>query len=62
MIHALTAKNKIGFIDGSIEMPSETDQPVEFASWNQCNSMILLWLTHSVESDLAQGVIHAKTA
>lgn len=43
-------------------MPSEKDQPSEFASWNQCNSMILSWLTHSVESDLAQGVIHAKTA
>ncbi|KAK2979691.1 hypothetical protein RJ640_027271 [Escallonia rubra] len=25
MIHALTAKNKIGFINGSIEQPSEKD-------------------------------------
>ncbi|KAK2968199.1 hypothetical protein RJ640_001031 [Escallonia rubra] len=62
MIHALTAKNKIGFINGSIEKPSEKDQPTEYALWNQCNSMILSWLTHSVEPDLAKGVIHAKTA
>ncbi|KAK3021290.1 hypothetical protein RJ639_047281 [Escallonia herrerae] len=62
MIHALTAKNKIGFINGSIEQPSEKDQPTEYALWNQCNSMILSWLTHSVEPDLAKGVIHAKTA
>ncbi|KAK3002635.1 LOW QUALITY PROTEIN: hypothetical protein RJ639_019741 [Escallonia herrerae] len=62
MIHALTAKNKIGFINGSIEQPSEKDRPTEYALWNQCNSMILSWLTHSVEPDLAKGVIHAKTA
>ncbi|KAK9077344.1 hypothetical protein SSX86_005681 [Deinandra increscens subsp. villosa] len=62
MIHALTAKNKIGFVDGTIVAPSQIDKPSEFAMWNQCNSMILSWLTHSVESDLAQGVIHAKTA
>ncbi|KAK3021579.1 hypothetical protein RJ639_046286 [Escallonia herrerae] len=62
MIHALTAKNKIGFINGSIEQPLEKDQPTEYALWNQCNNMILSWLTHSVEPDLAKGVIHAKTA
>lgn len=61
MIHALTAKNKIGFINGSIQSPSETEKPAEYALWNQCNSMILSWLTHSVEPDLAKGVIHAKT-
>ncbi|KAK3026447.1 hypothetical protein RJ639_041857 [Escallonia herrerae] len=62
MIHALTAKNKIGFINGSIEQLSEKDQPTEYALWNQCKCMILSWLTHSVEPDLAKGVIHAKTA
>ncbi|KAL5763422.1 hypothetical protein ACOSP7_019686 [Xanthoceras sorbifolium] len=62
MILALTAKNKIGFIDGSIEPPSETEHPTEYALWNQCNSMIISWLTHSVEPDLAKGVVHAKMA
>ncbi|KAL5779791.1 hypothetical protein ACOSQ2_010528 [Xanthoceras sorbifolium] len=41
MIHALTAKNKIGFINGSVKPPSETEQLTKFALWNQCNSMIL---------------------
>nr|CAD1830596.1 unnamed protein product [Ananas comosus var. bracteatus] len=62
MIHALTAKNKLGFIDGSLEAPSQKEKPTEFALWNQCNSLILSWLTHSVETDMAEGVIHAKTA
>ncbi|KAG5003445.1 hypothetical protein JHK84_027712 [Glycine max] len=61
MIHALIAKNKIGFIDGSIQSPPKKDKPSEFALWNQCKIMILSWLTHSVEPDLAKGVIHAKT-
>ena len=62
MIHALTAKNKIGYIDGSIEPPSEIEHPTEYALWNPCNNMILSWFTHSVEPDLAKGVVHAKMA
>jgi len=62
MVHSLTAKNKVGFINGSIKTPSEVDQPAEYALWNRRNNMILSWLTHSVEPDLAKGVIHAKTA
>ena len=62
MVHALTAKNKIGFIDGSIQPPHETKQPAEYKLWNQYNSMILSWLTHSVEPELAKGVVHAKSA
>lgn len=62
MIHALIAKNKIGFVNGSIEPPSETEQPIEYAIWNQCNNMILSWLTYSMKPDLAKGVVHAKIA
>ena len=31
MIYALTAKNRVGFINGSIQPPSETEQPIEYA-------------------------------
>ncbi|KAL6348342.1 hypothetical protein AAG906_005643 [Vitis piasezkii] len=62
VIHALTAKKKIGFVDGTVEEPSQEDEPFMFEQWNQCNSMILSWLTHAVESDIAEGIIHAKTA
>ncbi|RXH88810.1 hypothetical protein DVH24_000409 [Malus domestica] len=51
IIHALTAKNKIDCIDGSIQPSSTTDQPKECALLNQCNNMILSWLAQSVESD-----------
>ncbi|RVW14960.1 Retrovirus-related Pol polyprotein from transposon RE1 [Vitis vinifera] len=62
VIHALTAKKKIGFVDGTVEEPSQEDEPFMFEQWNQCNSMILSWLTHAVESDIAEGIIHAKNS
>ncbi|RVW97878.1 Retrovirus-related Pol polyprotein from transposon RE1 [Vitis vinifera] len=62
VIHALTAKKKIGFVNGTVEEPSQEDEPFMFEQWNQCNNMILSWLTHAVESDIAEGIIHAKTA
>ena len=62
VIHALTTKKKIGFVDGTVEEPSQEDEPFMFEQWNQCNNMILSWLTHAVESDIAEGIIHAKTA
>ena len=61
VMHALIAKKKIGFIDDTIEEPSQDANSIEFELWNQCNSMIISWLTHSVEADIAEGIIHAKT-
>ncbi|XP_068503970.1 uncharacterized protein [Phaseolus vulgaris] len=62
MVHALTAKKKLGFVDGTIEMPSQEKDPSQFELWNQCNSMILSWLSHSIEAEITAGVIHGKTA
>ena len=61
-MHALIAKKKIGLIDDTIEEPSQDANSTEFELWNQCNNMIISWLTHSVEADIAEGIIHAKTA
>ncbi|KAB2041012.1 hypothetical protein ES319_D02G120100v1, partial [Gossypium barbadense] len=57
----LLLPKKIGFIDGSIEAPSQDKNPAEFTLWNQCNGMILSWLTHSVKPNLSEGIVHAKT-
>ena len=52
VMYALIAEKKIGFIDGTIEEPSQDANSTEFELWNQCNSMIISWLTHSVEADI----------
>ncbi|XP_019052724.1 PREDICTED: uncharacterized protein LOC109114487 [Nelumbo nucifera] len=43
MTNALWAKNKIGFIDGTILKPDQT-KPVELFAWKKCNSMELALL------------------
>ncbi|XP_068483312.1 uncharacterized protein [Phaseolus vulgaris] len=62
MVHELTTKKKLGFVDGTIEMSSQEKDPSQFELWDQCNSMILSWLSHSIEAEIAAWVIHAKTA
>ncbi|KAI5312945.1 hypothetical protein L3X38_042119 [Prunus dulcis] len=62
MIIALTAKNKFGFVDCSIETPSRAKKPADFALWERCDKMVLSWLLNSVEPDLAEGVVYADTA
>jgi hypothetical protein len=62
MIIALTAKNKIGFVNGSIETPSQATKPADFALWERCDKMVLSWLLNAVEPDLAKGAVYADTA
>ena len=60
VLHDLIAKRKIGFIDGTIEEPSQDANSTEFELWNQFNSMIISLLTHSVEADIADEIILTK--
>jgi len=39
MTMALTVKNNIGFIDGSMKEPDEK-KPDEHQQWNRCNSLV----------------------
>ena len=40
VIVALNAKNKVGFIDGSITEPKDSSHPT-YSSWKKCNNMVL---------------------
>jgi len=61
MIMALTAKNKIGFIDGSITKPSSTTDALH-RPWIRSNNMVLSWLLNSISKDIAASVIYINTA
>ncbi|KAF8387898.1 hypothetical protein HHK36_026560 [Tetracentron sinense] len=60
---ALTAKNKIGFVNGSLPKPSdESDSdPLSF-SWCRCNNMLLSWLLNSVSKEIAASIIYIDSA
>ncbi|XP_011004250.1 PREDICTED: uncharacterized protein LOC105110785 [Populus euphratica] len=66
MTMALTIKNKIGFIDGSMKEPDEKKpdekKPDEYQQWNRCNSLVKTWLLGSMPKDIATSVINYKDA
>jgi hypothetical protein len=57
---ALTTKNKIYFLDGSIPKPSSTDS--SFSAWTRCNTMALSWILNSISAKIANSVIFIDSA
>ena len=60
MILALTAKNKVCFIDGSLEAPESTSNLLQY--WNRVNSMVISWILNSLSKDIAESVLFLQTA
>ncbi|XP_070681889.1 uncharacterized protein [Malus domestica] len=54
----LNAKNKIGFIDGTIKAPSLLD--AKYAAWKRCNDMVTLWIANSVHSEIASSIMYTE--
>jgi len=55
MMTALSAKNKIQFIDGSATEPDKKD-PL-YQAWRCCTNMIVSWIVHSVAPSIRQSVL-----
>nr|KYP36406.1 Retrovirus-related Pol polyprotein from transposon TNT 1-94 [Cajanus cajan] len=55
MLTALSAKNKVEFVDGSAPKPSPSD-PMH-AAWRRCNNMVVSWLVHSVSMPIRHSVL-----
>ncbi|XP_068340257.1 uncharacterized protein [Pyrus communis] len=51
---SLSAKNKLGLVDGTIDPPVEIDK--QFALWQRYNDMVLVWILNSVHEDIASSV------
>lgn len=57
---SLSAKNKTGFIDGTIEKPALTDEL--YKAWDRCNSMMISWLLGVHDQSIARSVLYFNTA
>ena len=57
---ALSARNKLGFIDGSIPKPDPTDPT--FTSWCRCNDMVLSWILGALTRQIGRSVIYSTSA
>nr|XP_023919946.1 uncharacterized protein LOC112031483 [Quercus suber] len=60
MVLALTAKKKIGFVNGKIEKP-KVDSPL-YEDWESCNTMVLSWLINLMHFDVSSGIMYCETA
>lgn len=61
MTIALSVKNKLDFIDGTINQPPTIDI-VRYKSWSCNNNIIISWILNSISKEIAASVIYLKTA
>ncbi|XP_073027729.1 uncharacterized protein [Primulina eburnea] len=58
---ALSVKNKLGFIDGSIPKPPESDLALTNA-WIRNNNIVISWLLNSVSKEISASVLFVESA
>lgn len=58
---ALSAKNKMGFIDGSIQKPVSNDMNL-INSWNRNNSVVISWILNSVSKEISASILYSESA
>ena len=59
MLVSLSAKNKLGFIKGTIQTPHKNDP--KYSLWQRCNDMVLSWIFNSLNQELANSVLYLET-
>lgn len=57
---ALEAKNKLAFVDGSLERPAESHH--RYRIWTRCNSMVKSWLLNSVSKQIYKSILRFNDA
>ncbi|XP_057972774.1 uncharacterized protein LOC131160917 [Malania oleifera] len=57
---ALSAKNKLGFIDGTVEALLLTD--ANYATWKRGNDTVKLWILNSLSDDVYSSMMFIKSA
>ncbi|KAF5453563.1 hypothetical protein F2P56_028460, partial [Juglans regia] len=52
---ALRAKNKLGFINGTILKPTDSSDPL-LEAWERCNDLVVSWLQNSVSASVKSSL------
>lgn len=56
---SLEAKDKVGFIDGSLVIP---DDAATFRKWKRVDSMIKSWIMNSISKDIDDTLVYCSSA
>jgi uncharacterized membrane protein len=57
MLMALSAKNKIGFINGTLTKPSNIAS-AKFRIWTSCNDLVASWIVNSISKEIVSSLIY----
>ena len=57
----LSAKNKLGFVNGTILQPSDESNPL-FSDWQRCNDLVLSWITNCLSRQIHSTVLYLFTS
>ncbi|KAL5572257.1 hypothetical protein UlMin_021854 [Ulmus minor] len=60
LLIALSVKNKLGFIDGSIPKPQGNDPNLH--SWIRNNNIVISWILNSVSKEISASIIFSDSA
>ena len=60
VLRALSVKNKVGFVNGKVQKPTETSPT--FAQWERCDDMVTSWILNSLSKDLADSLQYVNNA
>ncbi|XP_073119931.1 uncharacterized protein [Henckelia pumila] len=58
---ALSVKNKLGFLDGSIIKPPASEVNL-LTAWNRNNNIVISWLLNSVSNEISASILFAESA
>lgn len=61
MCIALSIKNKLDFIEGSVQQPVVTDQAA-YRSWNRNNNVVISWILNSISKEISSSIIYLTIA
>ena len=61
MMMALSAQNKLNFVNGTLSKPSNLIDSTSLA-WTRCNNMVLLWFLNSVSKEIVTSIIYIDDA
>ncbi|CAL8075027.1 unnamed protein product [Prunus armeniaca] len=62
MTVSLNAKNKLGFVDGTLKKPSSESNLDEHVVWMRCNDMVFSWIVNTLDPEISDSVIYCTTA
>lgn len=60
MLISLSAKNKTGFVDGTLVKPIAT--AASYKACERCNSMLISWILGVLDQNIARSVLYFTTA